>query len=91
MTELKREFTIVNQLGLHARASAKIGEIDKYFAARVTPLQGFYDRRWEVDPWHHEPHGQTGYANFRTLRRQRLQRSDGSHWKSDTQLFWEGE
>ena len=40
MTELKREFTIVNRLGLHARASAELVKLTNTFAARVTLSKG---------------------------------------------------
>ena len=40
MGELKREYTIVNRLGLHARASAELVKLTNEFRARVTLSKG---------------------------------------------------
>ncbi|MGB0645646.1 MAG: HPr family phosphocarrier protein [Bradymonadia bacterium] len=40
MGELKREYTIVNRLGLHARASAELVKLTNQFRARVTLSKG---------------------------------------------------
>lgn len=40
MVELKREFTIINRLGLHARASAELVKLTNQYDARVTLSKG---------------------------------------------------
>ena len=40
MVELKKEFTIVNRLGLHARASAELVKLTNRYDARVTLSKG---------------------------------------------------
>ena len=40
MAELRKEFTIVNRLGLHARASAELVKLTNSFVARVTLTKG---------------------------------------------------
>lgn len=40
MVELRKEFTIVNRLGLHARASAELVKLTNQYNARVTLSKG---------------------------------------------------
>ncbi len=40
MGELKKEFTVINRLGLHARASAELVKLTNQFSARVTLSKG---------------------------------------------------
>ena len=40
MGELKREYTIINRLGLHARASAELVKLTSQFQSRVTLSKG---------------------------------------------------
>ena len=40
MAEHRKEFTIVNRLGLHARASAELVKLTNTFASRVTLSKG---------------------------------------------------
>jgi phosphocarrier protein HPr len=40
MVELKKKFTIVNRLGLHARASAELVKLTNQYDARVTLSKG---------------------------------------------------
>jgi phosphocarrier protein NPr len=40
MPKLERQITIVNQLGLHARAATKLAVLASEFTARITLFQG---------------------------------------------------
>ena len=40
MAEVRKEFKIINRLGLHARASAELVKVTNQFAARVTISKG---------------------------------------------------